>query len=198
MLHAKKSKSPIRSPVKGSCEEGPAGCPCDPVGRCVHGVCNLGGDCVCHRGWTGVRCSFMGLSRKMFQLEIIAMVSRKMNLDCRLVENRARQDGKPAQPQLPAAKRPPVFLIPPLEGSWLESTLDGRMAQPDPMCQRVRSHWKQFWLPDIMLFKGDDAACWAAQATLEYDSQVMLTTLPRRQKALVNCSLPWLSLSSVD
>ena len=81
-----------------------------------------------------------------------------------------------------------VQLIPPMEGAWIESKFGPAMKQPDPTCRRSRSYWKQFWLPTMMLFMGDDAACWAAGASLDYDvSNHGYAYLPLLRQTILCC-----------
>ena len=153
--------------------------PCDPPGRCLHGACNSMGDCVCDAGFTGSRCSFLSLLRTLFRVQVQGMVTQKMHMQC--------HEAPPNS--TPLHHRNPVMLIPPMEGSWLESKFTRRMEQPDPVCRRSRSYWKQFWLPDLMLFKGDDAVCWAAGATLGYDENAHGYTYPAGAQYRVNMTV---------
>ena len=152
---------------------------CDPPGRCAHGTCDAAGDCVCAAGYTGSRCSFLSFARTLFYTQVKVMVDQKMDMQC-----------KASPPNTTVmARRNPVVLIPPMEGSWLESKFDRFMEQPDLSCRRSRSYWKQFWIPELLLFKGDDAACWAAGASLGYDERVHGYTYPRGAQYRVNMTV---------
>jgi hypothetical protein len=107
------------------------------------------------------------------------MVAKKMHMQCKESPHTTQT----------IKQRNPVILIPPLEGSWIESKFDTSMGQPDTLCRRSRAYWKQFWLPDLMLFKGDDAICWAAGASLGYDKHTGGYSYPTGAQYRVNMAV---------